>query len=77
MKRAIRRFLRTLAQFIAGGGITAFIIAVSQALSTSTSMILLAGNTLAVTFIQNYLEGEGYIPVLLPANKEAKPVQGG
>lgn len=74
MNRAIRRGLRTLAQLIAGGGLTALVVAMVSGMGANSKALVLAGSTLLVTFVQNLLEGTGKIPILLPAPVETPPV---
>lgn len=75
MNRALRKASRTLLQVIASGAMTALVSAIAGGLEASTAAIVLAGWTVAVTYVQNALEGTGAIPTLLPSPTpgEAKP----
>lgn len=66
MNRATRKALRTLLQLIASGGLTVLVSAVAEGLSPTSAGLVLALNTVAVTFLQNLLEAEGVVPTLLP-----------
>lgn len=74
MNRAVRRGIRTLLQLVAGGGLTALVALIAEDLEPNTKAIVLAAFTLAVTFVQNLLEGTGTVPVLLPAPAPALEV---
>lgn len=73
----IRRALRTLFQFIAAGGLTAFINeVVAKIEDTRLTALILAGSLLLVSYAQNELEDHGTIPALLkaPASSGENPV---
>lgn len=65
--KANRRSLRTIIQFILGGGLLSLIAVISNGLSSKMTALILAVTTVAVTWTQNYAEDHGIIPVVLPA----------
>lgn len=65
--KANRRSLRTIIQFILGGGFTGLVAIMAQGLSARFTALILAGGTIAVTWVQNYAEDHEIIPVILPA----------
>lgn len=65
MNDANARVVRSVLQFIAGGGLTALVAVLADGLSPASSAGLLAFNTLAVTMAQNFLEARGTIPSIL------------
>lgn len=67
MNRSTRKFLRTLLQAIAGGGLTAFAEAVSGGIDEPWSAILLIVNTALIAKAQNWLEDNAKVPTLLPS----------
>lgn len=69
MNKGIRKALRTLAQLVVSGGLTALVAAVTDGLDPQTAVIVLAGWQVAVTFCQNALEAKGVVPELLPARR--------
>lgn len=73
--KANRRSLRTIIQFVLGGGLLTMITAMSNGLSSQMTAIVLAIGTITVTWVQNYAEDHEIIPVILPApppeNKQA------
>jgi hypothetical protein len=75
MTRANRRALRTLAQLVVSAGFTAAVAAVVQGLSATQAGAVLAASQLAVTWAQNYLEGAGFVPELLPAPHPEAPAE--
>ncbi len=62
---ALRRMLRTGLQLVASGGLTAVVASLADGLSPGTSGVVLAGWQLVVTYVQNFLEDRGTIPVVL------------
>jgi hypothetical protein len=68
MTDATRRALRTLLQFIAAGGLTAFVDEVVAKISDGRlTALVLAGSLLLVTYAQNWLEDNTTFPALLKA----------
>lgn len=65
--KANRRSLRTIVQFVLGGGFTALVALMAEGLDSRTTALILAAGTLAVTWVQNYAEEHEIIPTLLPA----------
>ncbi len=63
-----RRAIRTLAQLIAAGGLTALVSAVADGLTPYASGIVLAGWTVIVSYVVNWLEASGTIPTVLPTS---------
>jgi hypothetical protein len=62
----MKKGLRTVVQVVAAGGLTALVAAVADGLSPKTAALLIGAFTALVAFSQNYLEGAGKLPVLLP-----------
>lgn len=71
--KANRRSLRTIAQFIVGGGFTALVTAIASGLEPYVLGIVLAVCTCAVTWGQNYLEDHEIVPTLFPAPPPQDP----
>lgn len=65
--KANRRSLRTIIQFILGGGLTGLIAVMANGLSPRLTALILAMGTIAVTWVQNYSEDHEIIPVILPS----------
>lgn len=65
--KANRRSLRTIIQFILGGGFLTLMTVLSDGLSAKSTALILAGGTIAITWVQNYAEDHKIIPVILPA----------
>ncbi len=65
-KRGLYKGLRTVAQLVAGGSLTALISAVAGGLSPAWAAVLLGVWTAVVAGVQNTLETTGTIPTLLP-----------
>lgn len=61
----IQRALRTLAQLIVAGGLTALVDQLAHGLGASTAALVLAGWQVVVTLAHNALEDAGTIPTLL------------
>lgn len=59
MNTTTRRFLRTLLQLIAGGGLTALVDQLALDIPTTYAPYLVIAFTLLVTLTQNLLEDEG------------------
>lgn len=77
MNDPIRRALRTLLQFIAGGGLTALITEVVAEIDDARLVaVIMAASLLVVTYAQNELEDMGAIPALLkaPASHGQNPI---
>ncbi len=71
--KANRRSLRTIIQFILGGGLLTFASAMSDGLSSRMTALILMAATVAVTWVQNYAEDHEIIPVILPAPPPESP----
>ena len=71
--KANRRSLRTIAQFVVGGGFTALVTAVANGLEPYVLGIVLATCTVMVTWGQNYLEDHEVVPTFLPAPPPQDP----
>lgn len=67
--KANRRTLRTIIQFILGGGFTTLTVAMSNGLSPLFTALILSISTIVVVWVQNYAEDHEIIPVVLPAPK--------
>lgn len=65
MKKAIYRAVRTLAQLIAAGGLTALVDQATGGLSAEQAALVLTGWGVFVTFIHNLLENVGAVPPVL------------
>lgn len=61
MKEASNRAVRTLAQLIASGGLTALVDQAVGGLSAEQAGLVLTGWAVFVTFVHNYLEDAGII----------------
>lgn len=68
--KANRRTLRTIIQFVLGGGLTTLIATIVNGLSPLLTGFVLAAGTLIVTWVQNYAEDHEIIDVVLPAPQE-------
>ena len=68
--KANRRTLRTIIQFVLGGGLTGLLAALANGLSPLLTAFVLAIGTLIVTWVQNYAEDHAIIDVVLPAPQE-------
>lgn len=66
LTRGLKKGLRTVAQVIAAGGLTALVAAIADGLSPKTAALLIGAFTALVAFSQNWAEGSGALPVLLP-----------
>lgn len=64
MNRTLSRFLRTLLQLVAAGGLTAVIDALAG-LAPNAKPFVLAVSALLVTLAQNLLESAGKVPTIL------------
>lgn len=64
MNRTLSRFLRTLLQLVAAGGLTAVVDAVAD-LAPNAKPVVLAVSALVVTLAQNLLEASGRVPTIL------------
>lgn len=58
---AFKRAARTFLQLVAAGGLTAFVTTLTDGLAPETTAIVLAGNTVVVTYVQNLLEDLGWV----------------
>lgn len=77
MNDPVRRAIRTLLQFIAGGGLGLFVTDVVATITDARlKSLILAVSVLVVTWAQNELEDRGYLPALVkaPASDGANPV---
>lgn len=77
LHRGIRKGLRTLAQLVAGGALTALISAVAGGLPAATQGLVMAAWTTVVAFAQNSLETAGTIPTLLSTSPPTPTRTGG
>lgn len=75
VSRGWRKGVRTVAQLIGGGALTALVGAFAD-LSPNWKAVILAAWTAVVAGVQNTLETAGTIPVLLPTPPQA-PQAGG
>ena len=66
ISRGIRKGLRTVVQVAAGGALTALVTAIAGGLAPSTQALVMGGWIAFVAFSQNWAEGAGKVPVLLP-----------
>lgn len=66
LTRGWRKAARAVLQTIAAGGMTALVVAVAGHLDPATEAIVLGANLAIVTFLHNFLESAGKIPVVLP-----------
>lgn len=66
LTRGLKKGLRTIGQVIVGGGATALVAALADGLSPRNAALLLGAFTALAAFLQNYGEGSGHLPVLLP-----------
>lgn len=76
MSDATRRFLRTVIQLIASGGLTAIVDAVVGGLSPAMIALVLAVWQAVVTYCHNWLEDNTRFPAMLkaPASQGVNPV---
>lgn len=65
MKTALYRATRTLLQLVAGGGLTALVTVVTDGLAPETTAIVMAANTVVVTYFQNLAEDLGWVKPIL------------
>ena len=65
-----QRAIRTLLQTIAGGGLTALVVAVANGLPPGVVAVVMGAWTALVAFVQNQLEASGTIPPLLGARHD-------
>ncbi len=70
--KANTRALRTIIQFILGGGLTALITLMSDGLGPKMTGVILAIGTVCVTWVQNYAEDHELLPVLFPSKLDKK-----
>lgn len=80
VKDWVGRFLRTVIQFVAGGGLTIAIDQIVKDLDPKYVPYVLVGSVLLVNICQNFAEEMGWIPTILkpaspPAPKDVEPVQ--
>lgn len=66
LTRGIKKGLRTVAQVVAGGALTALVTALAGGLDPSTQGVVMGAWIAFVAFSQNWAEGAGKIGVLLP-----------
>lgn len=66
LHRGIRKALRTAAQLVVAGGLTAAVNAFADGLSPNVKVYVTAGWTVVIALAQNFLETAGRVPVLLP-----------
>lgn len=66
--RGFKKAMRTAAQMITSGGLTALVNAVAHGLGPAAQLAVAAGWMYVVTFAQNAGEAAGKIPVLLPTS---------
>lgn len=64
--RGFKKGLRTVAQVAAGGGLTLLVTALTDTLTPNVAMLVMGAWTAFVAFSQNWAEGAGKMPVLLP-----------
>lgn len=65
--KANRRTLRTIIQFILGGGLTTLIATIVNGLSPLLTGFVLAAGTLIVTWVHNYAEDHEIISTIFPS----------
>lgn len=66
LTRGIKKGLRTVAQVVAGGALTALVTALAGGLDPSVQGIVMGAWIALVAFSQNWAEGAGKVSVLLP-----------
>ena len=66
LTRGIKKGLRTVAQVVAGGALTALVTALAGGLAPTTQGLIMGAWVAFVAFAQNWAEGAGALPVLLP-----------
>lgn len=66
LHRGWRKGVRAIVQTIAAGGMTALVVAIAGHLDPATEAVVLGANLALITFLHNFLETAGKIPVLLP-----------
>lgn len=66
LTRGIKKGLRTVAQVAAGGALTALVTALAGGLAPATQALVMGAWVAFVAFSQNWAEGAGKVPVLLP-----------
>lgn len=72
-QRGWRKGIRSLAQTIAGGGLTALVAVLAGGLSPGAAAVLTAAFSALAAYLQNYLETAGSIPTLLPTSTVVVP----
>jgi hypothetical protein len=65
MKTALYRATRTALQLVAGGGLTALVTVIAGGLTAHEAEIVMAVNTVAITYAQNLLEDLGWVKPIL------------
>lgn len=68
IQRGFKKAMRTAAQMITSGGLTALVNSIVHGLGPVAQLVVAAGWMYVVTFTQNSLETAGKIPVLLPTS---------
>jgi hypothetical protein len=66
LTRGMKKGFRTVVQVAAGGALTALVTALADGLAPSTQALVMGGWIAFVAFSQNWAEGAGKVPVLLP-----------
>jgi hypothetical protein len=66
LTRGVKKGIRTVAQVVAGGALTALVTAIAGGLAPSTQALVMGAWIAFVAFAQNWAEGAAAIPVLLP-----------
>lgn len=66
LTRGIKKGFRTVVQVAAGGALTALVTAIAGGLAPTTQAIVMGAWIAFVAFSQNWAEGAGKVPVLLP-----------
>lgn len=66
LTRGLKKGLRTVAQVAAGGGLTLLVTALTGTMTPTTAALVMGAFTAFVAFSQNWAEGAGKVPVLLP-----------
>ena len=66
LTRGFKKGLRTVAQVVAGGALTALVTAIAGGLDPSTQALVMGAWIAVVAFSQNWAEGAGKVKVLLP-----------
>ncbi len=72
--RGWKKGIRTLLQMATGGALTALVSLLAHGLSASAAGSIMVVWSVIVAFLQNYLEGSGKIPVMLPTPALVSPV---